>query len=208
MIEHLPTAQPQSVLELKPNFNVVYRGKMFEIVHWEGKPGVMFEAAVRAPGVRLLIETEKNGMKALLMTKEVRREADGVDYRLPGGKVFDSLTELDAHRESGQDIAPAAKAAAEKEGREEAGVRAGDFVPAGVSKAGASVEWDLHYFEVKNAVVGEQQLEEHEKGDIETVVLSAEEIFEKLSLGEIQEGRSAEKLWIWLKKNSFITFAK
>lgn len=202
-----PAPQPHK-LEMKPKFEVAYRGRMFEIVEWEGKPGVVFEAAVRAPGVRLLIETEKDGMKALLMTKEVRREAKGVDYRLPGGKVFDSLTELDAHRESGQDIAPAAKAAAEKEGREEAGVQAGEFIPVGVSKAGASVEWDLHYFEVKNAVIGEQQLEEHEKGDIETVVLSAEEIFEKLSNGEAQEGRSAEKLWMWLMKNNYIAFTK
>jgi hypothetical protein len=81
----------------KPKFEVVYRGKMFEIVNWEGKPGVTFEAAVRAPGVRLIIETEKDGLKALLMTKEVRREATGVDFRLPGGKVFDSLEGLDKH---------------------------------------------------------------------------------------------------------------
>ncbi len=192
----------------KPKLEVVYRGKMFEIVTWEGKPGVTFEAAVRAPGVRLLIETEKDGAQALLMTKEVRRETDGVDYRLPGGKVFDTLLELDAHRESALDIAPKAKAAAEKEGREEAGVQSGDFIPLGISKAGASVEWDLHYFVVKNVVLGEQELEELEKGDIDTVVLSGEEIFKKLSNGEIQEGRSAEKLWVWLVKNDLITLKK
>jgi 8-oxo-dGTP pyrophosphatase MutT (NUDIX family) len=199
------TPQPHAE-EIEQKFSVVYRGKMFEIVEWEGKPGVVFEAAVRAPGVRLLIETDKYGMKALLMTKEIRREANGVDFRLPGGKVFDSLTELDAHRARGEDILPEAKRAAEKEGREEAGILHGDFHPLGVSHAGASVEWDLHYFTVENAVLGEQELEEHEKGDIETVVLSAQEIFEKLSRGEVQEGRSAEKLWLWLAKNNFITF--
>jgi hypothetical protein len=196
----------QNTQETKSKIKIVYRGKMFEIVQWEGKPGVMFEAAVRAPGVRLLIETEKDEMKALLMTREIRREAVGADFRLPGGKVFDSLSELDSHRESGQDIAPIAMKAAEKEGKEEAGIDGGEFTSLGVAKAGASVEWDLHYFTVRNAVVGEQDLEEGE--NIQTVVLSAQEIFEKLSNGEVQEGRSAEKLWVWLTKNGYINFIK
>ncbi len=198
---------PQSdKLEMKPKFEVVYQGKMFEIVQWEGKPGVIFEAAVRAPGIRLLIETQKDGTKALLMTKEIRREAGGVDYRLPGGKVFDSLSELDTHRDGGQDITPVALKVAQKEGKEEVGIDGGEFTALGVSKAGASVEWDLHYFAVRNAVIGEQDLEDGEQ--IQTIVLSAQEIFEKLSNGEVQEGRSAEKLWLWLTNNGFISFSK
>ena len=204
-MENSPKSQPNN-LEVKPRPEVVYRGKMFEIVQWEGKHGVMFEAAVRAPGVRLLIETKKDGMKALLMTKENRREANGADYRLPGGKVFDSLTELDAHRDGGQDIAPVAMKAAQKEGKEEAGIDGGEFSALGMSKAGASVEWDLHYFTVRNAVIGEQDLEYGEQ--IQIVVLSAQEIFEKLSNGDVQEGRSAEKVWLWLTKNGFINFNK
>ena len=200
--------QQANSLETKPKFEVAYRGKMFEIVTWEGKPGVKFEAAVRAPGVRLLIETEKGGMKALLMTREVRREAGGHDFRLPGGKVFDSLEELDQHRKTGGDITPFAEAAAKKEGKEEAGISGGEYTQIDVSKAGASFEWDLHYFMVRNAELGEQDLEEHEKGDIETIVLSAEEIFEKLSRREIKEGRSADMLWSWLRENGFIKFAK
>lgn len=198
----------KNTLTMKPKFDIVYRGKMFEIVTWEGKPGVTFEAAVRAPGVRLIIETEKDGTKALLMTREIRREADGFDFRLPGGKVFDSLGELDQHRESGNSIEPLAEIAAKKEGKEEAGISGGEFIPGEVSKAGASVEWDLHYYLVKNADIGEQELEEHEQGDIETVILSAEEIFEKLSQREIKEGRSADMLWSWLQKNGFIHFKK
>ena len=193
-------------LEMKPKFEIAYRGKMFEVVTWEGKPGVKFEAAVRAPGVRLIIETEKSGMKALLMTKEIRREAGGYDFRLPGGKVFDSLEDLDKHRESGEDISPIAEITAKKEGKEEAGISGGEYTPLEVSKAGASVEWDLHYFKISNAEIGEQKLEEHEQGDIETVIISAKEIFEKLSQREIKEGRSADILWCWLKNNGFIKF--
>lgn len=198
--------QSKKTQGIKSNIEITYRGKMFEIIEWEGKPGVMFEAAVRAPGVRLLIETQKDGMKALLMTKEVRREANGVDYRLPGGKVFDTLIELDSFRESDKDISSVAMLAAKKEGKEEVGIDSGDFTYIGVSKAGASVEWDLHYFLVKNALIGDQDLEEGE--DIQTVVLSAQEIFEKLSNNEVQEGRSAEKLWAWLAQNNFIRFEK
>lgn len=191
---------------MKPEFEISYRGKMFEIVTWEGKPGVRFEAAVRAPGVRLVIETEKDGLKALLMTRELRREAGGYDFRLPGGKVFDSLDELDEHRVSGKDITPLAETAAQKEGREEAGIHGGQYEAIEVSKAGASVEWDLHYFKITNPEIGEQELEEHEQGDIETVTLSALEIYEKLSQREIKEGRSADILWSWLQKNDFIRF--
>ena len=179
---------------------------MFEIVTWEGKPGVKFEAAVRAPGVRLLIETEKDGMKALLMTKEIRREVNGYDFRLPGGKVFNSFEELDKHRDSKADIAHLVEVAARREGKEEAGISDGDYTLLEVSKAGASVEWDLYYFKITNAEIGGQELEEHERGDIETMVLSAKEIFEKLSKREIKEGRSADMLWFWLKDNGFIQF--
>ncbi len=191
---------------MKPSFDIAYRGKMFEVVTWEGKPGVTFEAAVRAPGVRLIIEIEKDNKKSLLMTREIRREVGGYDYRLPGGKVFDTLAQLDEHRASEADILPLAQAAAQREGKEEAGIHGGTYTLLEVSKAGASVEWDLFYFLVTGASVGDRELIEEEIGDIETVVLSPEEIFEKLKNREIKEGRSADILWNWLEKNNFISF--
>lgn len=190
-----------------PSPTVVYRGKMFEVVHFEGKPGVTFEAAVRSPGVRLLIECDVDGLKGLLMTREIRREAGGVDYRLPGGKVFDSLGELDAFRNGGGDMMPEAERAAAKEGREEAGVSGGMLSFVSVARAGASVEWDLFYFQLKNAEFGDQELEETEQGDIDTVRLSAREIFDKLVAGEVQEGRSADVLWRWLATNGLMKFS-
>ncbi len=196
----------KSTLALNPKFDVVYKGKMFEIITWEGKPGVIFEAAARSPGVRLLIECEKEGQKALLLTKEIRREAGGFDYRLPGGKVFDRLEEYNQFRLSNADMLPAAEAAAVKEGKEEVGVRGGDLSFLGVAKAGASVEWDLYYFLLKHGEFGEQEMEDSEQGDIAGLVrLTPRELFAKLSVGEIQEGRSAEMLWRWLAKNDFLT---
>ncbi|HEY1041757.1 MAG TPA: hypothetical protein VGE63_03490 [Candidatus Paceibacterota bacterium] len=197
-----------SKLVMKPKFDIVYKGKMFEVVQWEGKPGKIFEAAVRSPGVRLLIECEKDGTPALLMTKEIRREMSGFDYRLPGGKVFDTLDELNAVRESGESISEKAQAAGKKEGKEEAGIEGGTYREVLISKAGASVEWDLHYFTVTGAEIGIQESEE-ERGEIESVIkLTAQEIFEKLVAGEIQEGRSADVLWRWLAQKGYIQFMK
>ena len=192
------------------DFEIAYQGKMFEVIRWEGKPGVMFETAVRAPGVRLLIECEKDGQKALLMTKEFRRERgiERFDYRLPGGKVFDTLDELNKFKKEGTDISDKVLETAKKEGKEEAGISGGEFSEIEVSKAGASVEWDLHYFIVKGSEFGEQELEEYEKGDIETITLSVKEIFEKLKSREIKEGRSADVLWFWLAENGYIKFSE
>ena len=192
----------------KSKYNIAYRGKMFEVITWEPKPGVTFEVAVRAPGVRLIIETEKQGSKALLMSREIRYEQAGpvTDYRLPGGKVFDRLDDLNTHRESGDDILPIAKNAAQKEAFEEVGVTGGIYEFLETTTAGTSVEWDLHYFKVTNAEIGEQNLEEHEQGDIEMVTLSPFEIFEKLKNREIREGRSADMLWCWLVENGFVGF--
>lgn len=75
---------------------IIFSGNMFKIVQWEGRPWVIFEAAVRAPGVRLLIVGEQSGVSGLWMTRELRRESSGWDLRLPGGKVFDSLAEFRA----------------------------------------------------------------------------------------------------------------
>ncbi len=190
------------------NSEIKYKGKMFEIVTFEAKPGIVYETAVRSPGVRLLIEHKKDGKVGLLMTQELRRSREGkvLDYRLPGGKVFDSLEEFNNAKENKIDIPLCAFNQAKVEARQEVGVIDGDFSPIAIAKAGGSVEWDLHYFLVKNARIGEQELEDHEKGEIEVVFLTAKEIFEKLKNKEINEGRSADVIWRWLVDNKFIDF--
>lgn len=74
--------------------DITFSGKMFQVKQWEGKPGVIFEVAERAPGVRILAEVTGGSEKYIVLTQEKRREAEGYDYRLPGGKVFDSLKEF------------------------------------------------------------------------------------------------------------------
>lgn len=190
------------------NYEIKYQGKMFEIVHFEPKPGVKFETAVRAPGVRLLIENMKDGKLGLLMTKELRhgRNVSEYDFRLPGGKVFDTLEEFNNAKEKNDSMEEHAMHAAKLEAKQEVGVQNGEFTQIALAKAGGSVEWDLYYFLVTNTKIGEQELEEHEKGEIEVVLLTPQEIFDKLKDREIKEGRSADVLWTWLVENNFIEF--
>ncbi len=179
----------------------VFEGKIFEIVNFENN-GRTFEVARRSPGVRLLIEEKKDEDIFLIMTKEKRREIDGFDFRLPGGKVFDNLKEFQDINE--KDILKHALLAAKKEGKEEAGLDKGDFELLEVSKAGSSVEWDLYYFKINNPEISKQDLKEDEVGNIIIVKLTPKEIFEKLKNKEIQENRSADVLWRWLATNKFI----
>ncbi len=126
----------------------------------------------------------------LIMSREHRQETGGVDLRLPGGKVRDTLQEYHELLASGQDIAGAAAEAAIKEGAEEVGVTLRNLKLITKATAGATVEWDLYYFQTdeydENA--SGQQLEHGEK--IEVVRLSPTEIREAIANGEMQEWRS------------------
>lgn len=121
------------------------KGRLFELVHLEQPDGRVFEVARRAPGVRLIIVSREAGR--ILLTREFRRELDDWDYRLPGGKVFDTLDDYEAHRNSGEDILEAAVRKAKGEGAEEAGVEIEEVELFKKSTLGATVEWDLYVFE-------------------------------------------------------------
>ena len=72
---------------------ITHRGRMIEIVTQQMRVGseeIVFEKARRSPGTRLLITSPDHN---ILLTREYRGEIGGWDYRLPGGKVFDSLEE-------------------------------------------------------------------------------------------------------------------
>ncbi len=178
---------------------VVAKGKLFELVQLHQPDGRVFEVARRAPGVRLIIH--KDGK--VLLTKELRRELNSHDYRLPGGKVFDSLDEYEAHRKSGDDILNAAVAKAKGEGAEEAGVDIKDLKLFKKSTLGATVEWDLYVFEVTDwqPHADGQNLEEGEQIDADTWVTFAE-AEEMIISGQMQEERIALILLQWLKRRA------
>ena len=167
---------------------VTYQGKIIEVVEKEveqdGKIQT-FEFARRSPGTRLIIP---KGDK-IILSKEFRHELGKYDYRLPGGKVFDSLSEYNKALEQNVDISESAKNAAIKEAREEAGVEVKDIYFFHKSVCGATVMWDLFYFVVNDFDQVSQELEAGEDITIESV--DCDKVKEMCLNGMINEERSA-----------------
>lgn len=145
----------------KPEFTgqekVMYRGSIFEIVRREMKIGnktVEFEMARRAPGVRLIIVKEDK----ILLTKEFRNESNDFDYRLPGGKVFDTFVEYEKNlgEECKEEILDFAMRAAKKECEEETGLIPQNIRHYQMTRAGATVVWDLFYFLVDDFLIAKK----------------------------------------------------
>jgi ADP-ribose pyrophosphatase len=157
----------------------------------------VFERAVRAPGVRLIIADKEN--RKVLLTREYRSELNDWDYRLPGGKVFDTLTEYDEFRAVAGDIEQAAVHKAKAEGREEAGVDINALKLFKKSTLGATVEWDLYIFDVLDWQKAEngQELEVGEQIEADNW-FGYEEIKNMILSGHMQEERVAFVLLQWL----------
>jgi 8-oxo-dGTP pyrophosphatase MutT (NUDIX family) len=170
------------------NEKIVYEGKMIEVVQEsveKNGQAVLYERARRAPGVRLIIRTPKGNF---LISKERRHGLKEIDYRLPGGKVFDSLSDYKDFLKSGEDIKSKTEEAVKREGIEEAGIEPLQMEHYVTSACGGSLEWDLYYFVVNTYKEVGQQLEIHE--EIETVEVSSEELKELALSGKMQEDRS------------------
>jgi len=177
---------------------ICVKGKIFELVERKQPDGRVFEIARRAPGVRIIIADKTN--KKVLLTREFRHELGDHDYRLPGGKVFDTLDEFEAFRTSGEDIAEAAKRQAINEAQQEAGVDIVELELYKKSVLGATVEWDLYVFETDNwqlSVQG-QELEIGEKIEADTWV-GYDEAKRMILDGKMQEERIALILLQWLE---------
>lgn len=167
---------------------VVYQGKIIEVVQQGNR-----EFARRSPGTRLII---RSGDK-ILLTKEYRSETGNYDYRLPGGKVFDTLEEYNRFLSTGQDILPQAIKAAKKEAREEVGIEVEEIAHLWTSINGATVVWDLLYFEVsKFKELEHLSLEEGE--NIKPEWIPFEEAKQLALSGKMQEDRSVAVLLRYL----------
>lgn len=187
----------------KPSEVIFARGKLFELVHVEQPDGRVFEVSRRAPGVRLIIADKDQ--RAVLLTKEYRQELDAWDYRLPGGKVFDTLESYETSRSADEDIIVKASQKAVAESVEEAGIEVEDMVLFRKSTLGATVEWDLYIFEVLawSRAAGGQRLELGE--DIETDNwFSYDDATALIMDGGMREERVALVLLQWLHKQEQI----
>lgn len=176
---------------------IVYQGLIVEIVQQntdeDGKVKT-YEFARRSPGTRLIIVTPN---QKILLNKEYRPEIKSWDFRLPGGKVFDSLQEFNSFLTTGQNILVPALAAAKKEAEEEAGIKIEDIKHFATSTCGATMRWDLFYFVVTKFTAPDgQSLEEGE--NIETNWFTFSQAQEMCLSGQISEDRSAAVLLRWL----------
>ncbi len=172
--------------------DIVFQWNLIEVVQqtvmvWDKK--LLREIARRAPGVRLIII---DGDK-ILLTKEFRRELDAEDYRLPGGKVFDTLVEYNKHR---YDIEPYCLIAAKRECEEETWLIAQNISLLYISKVWATIERDLYYYVITKFTAHEkwQQLELWE--DITIEWKNKEEILALIKMWAMREDRS---VWVLLQ---------
>jgi ADP-ribose pyrophosphatase len=172
--------------------NTLFQGKIIEVIQ-DGKR----EFARRSPGTRLIIvDLEK---KQILLTQEYREELKAWDYRLPGGKVFDTLIEYNNYLKDGRNIIEAATVAAKKEAEEEAGIQVDNIHHFYTSVCGATVVWDLYYFVVDEfTVLPSQKLEDGEQIKVKWVSLDEAK---QLSIsGQMSEDRSVAVLLRYLEQ--------
>lgn len=178
---------------------IAYQGKILEVVQQdmdEGGKTKTYEFARRSPGTRLIIISPE---KKILLTKEYRPELKTWDYRLPGGKVFDSLSEYNVSLKSGEDVVQSAIIGAKREAEEEAGIVVKNIVHFATSVCGATVRWDLFYFVVDQFEANpNQNLGEGE--NIQTNWFGFEEAKKLCLSGQVSEDRSVAVLLRYLLK--------
>ena len=174
-----------------------YSGKIIKVVEEEVKlpngKTKTYEYAMRSPGVRALIVKDNK----MLISKEYRHELNAYDYRLPCGKVFDTLEEYTNHLND--DMAKFAKMAVVKECYEEVGIITKTPKLLQISKAGATVVWDLFYYEITNFKLDKQHLEDGEIINYEWFTF--DEVKAMCLNNKITEDRSLGVILKYLLKN-------
>ncbi len=158
-----------------------FKGKIYQIKS-EQVNGKHFEYAQRAPGTRIIID---NG-KEILLTKEFRREQNTYDYRIPGGKVFDTLQELNNFT---GDMLEKAKEGAIREVKEETGIVIKSLDLLKLSKCGATVIWDLYYFVSKEFEITKNSQKEEDE-DISEGWYTYSEVIDMCKKGLVNEDRT------------------
>jgi 8-oxo-dGTP pyrophosphatase MutT (NUDIX family) len=171
---------------------VVHKGRLGAMVAFpvlqdrgEGYIEMTFEKFCRPPGTRLIAVRDNK----ILLNKEHRLETNGFDWRLPGGKVFDSFEEYEPFL--GTKV-PVEKiiAGARKELQEEAHLDTDDLTIFDRSICGSSVEWDLYYVVAQHTT--DFHLKDHNEGEEieEHQWFTFDEIEKMCKSGNINEGRS------------------
>jgi ADP-ribose pyrophosphatase len=163
----------------------IFSGRLGEIVHQTQPDGRVFELFRRPPGVRMIFIDQDR----VLLTEEYRSEVNGFDLRLPGGKVFDDLESFAQARRSG-DLTDAALQAVRREALEEVGLTASGAELVTIAQAGATVEWDLYYYVVREFAEAPDGPQPEEGEQIITRWFQAAEVLDAVRAGRMSEWRS------------------
>ena len=152
----------------------------------------------RPPGIRAIIFDNK--LQKILFSHEFRYELNSFDYRLPGGKVFDTLKDYQISIKE-ETVDEYVLKAVKREVREEVGIEVKNEQLYRVSRDGAGVIWDLFYFIVTDYEIIQdgQQLEENEIVD-GFVWKSFDEVIDMCIRGDIHEERTVGVLLTYILK--------
>jgi len=173
---------------------IVFQWKLIEVVHQLVKIGdkeMTWEIAKRSPGVRMIIcDWDK-----ILLTKEFRKELNAFDYRLPWGKVCDTLFEYNKHKKH---IIEQALIAVNRECKEETWLIPHNPLIYHISKAWTTIERDLYYYVIEKFTqhVDGQRLEVGEYITVEWK--TKEEILALIKKWDMHEDRSVGVLMRYL----------
>jgi ADP-ribose pyrophosphatase YjhB (NUDIX family) len=174
---------------------ILWEWQIIELISFEvaiGEKRKMFERARRPPGVRVIMTRDDR----ILLSCEYRREQGKYDYRLPGGKVIDTIAEM---RAFDGDIITEATDAAMREAREEAGVVIRHPELIHTSHCGANIEWDLYYFLATDFdETGEHDRDDEGESDLTTAWYTFDEVRSKILAGEMSEDRSVAVILKWM----------
>lgn len=162
-----------------------------------------FQYVERSPGVRSLVTDGTS----ILMTREWREETNRWDYRLPGGKLYDTAAEYQkflALRPTKEQMVEKAEVAAKKELQEETGLKLDHerFSMEHISVCGSIIKWDLYYFvarlATKPALTTQTETDEGEK--TLNLWLTYEEVEKLCFSGDVSEDRTVAFLLKYLNK--------
>lgn len=178
----------------KDTWETAWKGNFFVV---ERHPAKGWERVVRPPGVRLILH-DADGR--ILITEEFRSSLGRKDFRLPGGKVFDTLEPYLAVRGDDAALTNAVLKAARLEAKQETGVdHIDDLQLFARSDAGASVEWDLYYLSGTIAGRSGQELEDNEaEHGIAVHFFTPSDVRQMIADGRISEDRTAGVLTRYL----------
>lgn len=165
---------------------------------WEKE--VTYERAERSPWVRVMIVDSE---WRICISREHRTELNDwawwYDYRLPGGKVIDTLVEYEEFLNDWWDILEAAAEAAKREAKEEVWIKWDSIRHLHTSWCGTTMKRDLYYFELKDISIWEQELDGMEHIDYDRYTLDT---VKKMCMeGEINEDRSVAVLLRYIDRN-------